>query len=121
MITNDTPPQVIPIAVVALVQGAVSVTPSIINFGPIRAGQSVSKIVHVRSSSPFSITNLEGDRTELQAVEPTPTSQPGHSVQVTITAPATPGPFYGVVKVVSDVKDEPPAHIKTFATVIPAS
>jgi hypothetical protein len=121
VITNDTPPQVIPISVVALVQSAVSVTPSIINFGPIRAGQSVNKIVHVRSSAPFSITKLEGDRTELRAVEPTPSSQPGHTVQVTINAPATPGPFYGVVTVVSDVKDEPPAHIKTFATIVPGS
>ena len=51
LITNDSPPQTIPISVVANVQSAVSVTPSIINFGPIRAGQSVSKVVHVRSSS----------------------------------------------------------------------
>ena len=65
LITNDTPPQTIPISVVANVQSAVSVTPSIINFGPIRAGQSVSKVVHVRSPSPFSLTKLDGrpDRT----------------------------------------------------------
>ncbi len=61
----------IPISVVANVQSAVSVTPSIINFGPIRAGQSVTKVVHIRSSAPFSMTRLEGDRTELRAVEPT--------------------------------------------------
>ena len=72
LITNDSPPQMIPISVIALVQSAVSVTPSIINFGPIRAGQSVTKMVHVRSSSPFSITRLEGDRSELKAIEPTP-------------------------------------------------
>ena len=52
LITNDSPPQMIPISVIALVQSAVSVTPSIINFGPIRAGQSVTKVVHVRSSAP---------------------------------------------------------------------
>lgn len=121
LITNDSPPQMIPISVIALVQSAVSVTPSIINFGPVRAGQSLTKTVYVRSHSPFSITRLEGDRSELKAVEPTPGSQPGHTVQLTISAPATPGPFYGVFTVVSDVKDEPPAHIKTFATVIPAS
>ena len=40
---------------------------------------------------------------------------------MTIQAPATPGPFYGVVKIESDVKDEPPAQIKTFATIVPAS
>jgi Protein of unknown function (DUF1573) len=120
LVTNDTPPQTIPIPVVAVVQSAVSVTPSIINFGPIRAGQSATKIVHVRSPSPFALTKLEGDRPELRAVEQAPASGPGHSVQLTINAPATPGPFYGVVTVTSDVKDEPPARIKTFATIVPA-
>ena len=121
LITNDNPPQMIPISVVANVQSAVSVTPSIINFGPIRAGQSVTKAVHVRSSAPFSVTKLEGDRPELRAAEPQPSSVSGHTVKVTIQAPATPGPFYGIVKIQSDVKDEPPAQLKTFATIVPAS
>ena len=92
----------------ANVQSAVSVTPSIINFGPIRAGQSVTKVVHVRSSAPFSSPSSKADRTELRAVEPQPGSLPGHTVNVTIQAPATPGPFYGIVKIESDLKDEPP-------------
>ena len=121
LITNDIPAQTIPISVVANVQSAVSVTPSIINFGPIRAGQSVTKIVHVRSSSPFSLTKLEGDKAELRAVEPQPGSLPTHTLNVTIQAPAVPGPFYGVVTIESDLKDEPPGQIKTFATIVPAS
>jgi Protein of unknown function (DUF1573) len=121
LITNDAPAQTIPISVVANVQSAVSVSPSIINFGPIRAGQSVSKAVHVRSSAPFSLTKLEGNRAELRAVEPQPGSLPTHTVNVTIQAPASPGPFYGVVTIESDLKDEPAGQIKTFATVVPAS
>jgi hypothetical protein len=119
LITNDNPPQAIPISIVAFVQSAVSVTPSIINFGPVRAGQSVTKLVQVRSHSPFSISKLEADRTELHSVEQQPGSQPGHTVQLKIDAPATTGPFYGVVTVTSDIKDEPPARIKTFATIVP--
>jgi Protein of unknown function (DUF1573) len=121
LITNDTPAQTIPISVVANVQSAVSVTPSIINFGPIRAGQSVTKAVYVRSSAPFSLTKLEGDRAELRAVEPQPGSLATHTVNVTIQAPSSPGPFYGIVSIKSDLKDEPAGQIKTFATVIPAS
>ena len=121
LITNDTPAQTIPISVVANVQSAVSVTPSIINFGPIRAGQSVTKAVLVRSSAPFSVVKLEPDRPELRAVEPQPSPAERHSVNVTVQAPAVPGPFYGTVKIESDVKDEPPATIKTFATIVPAS
>ena len=44
LITNDSPPQTIPISVVANVQSAVSVSPSIINFGALKPGQSVSKV-----------------------------------------------------------------------------
>jgi Protein of unknown function (DUF1573) len=121
LITNDTPAQTIPISVVANVQSAVSVTPSIINFGPIRAGQSVTKAVHVRSSGPFSLTKLDGNRPELRADEPQPGSLPTHTVNVTILAPASPGPFYGIVTIESDLKDEPAGQIKTFATVVPAS
>ena len=102
----------------ANVQSAVSVTPSIINFGPIRAGQSVNKVVHVRSATPFSLTKIEADRTELRAVESQAGSLPDHTVNLTIQAPATPGPFHGVVKIESDLKDEPPGQIKTFATIV---
>jgi Protein of unknown function (DUF1573) len=121
LITNDVPAQTIPISVVANVQSAVSVTPSIINFGPIRAGQSVTKVVHVRSSSPFSLSRVEGDKAELTAVEPQPASLTTHTLNVTIQAPAVPGPFYGIVTIESDLKDEPPGQIKTFATIVPAS
>ena len=93
-------------------------TPSIINFGPIRAGQSVSKVVHVRSSSPFSLTKIDADRPELRAVESQPGSMPDHTVNLTIQAPPTPGPFHGVVKFQSDVKDEPQGQLKTFATIV---
>jgi hypothetical protein len=121
LLTNDSPPQSIPISVVANVQSAVSVTPSIINFGPIRAGQSVSKVVYVRSSSPFTLTRIEADRTELKAVEAQAGAAPVHTLNLTIQAPATPGPFHGIVKIESDVKDEPAGQVKTFATIVPAS
>jgi hypothetical protein len=120
VVTNDSPSQTIPISVVAYVQSAVTVIPSIINFGPIRPGESVSKVVHVRSSSPFSITKIDADRAELQAIEQQTGSASDHPVNVTIQAPTAGGPFHGVVKIESNLKDEPAAQIKTFATVTPA-
>ena len=47
--------------------------------------------------------------------------RPIHKLQLTINAPSKPGPFYGVVTVVSDLKDEPRPHIKTFATIVGGS
>ncbi len=118
LITNDSPPQAIPISIVANLQSAVSVSPSIINFGALKPGQSVSKVVRVRSSAPFSITKLSGSQPSLQAVEEKTGSAADHVVNITLKAPDQSGPFHAVLKVESDVKDEPPAQIKTFATVM---
>jgi hypothetical protein len=116
--TNDSPPQTIPISVVANIQTAVSVLPSVINFGSLRPGQAATKVVHVRSASPFSITRVSADRTELEAVDQQRAAALDHEVKVTIKAPTATGPFFGIVSIESDVKDEPPALIKTFATTV---
>jgi hypothetical protein len=118
IITNESPPQkIIPISVVANIQSAVSVSPSIINFGSLKPGQSVSKSVRVRSSSPFSIVSLSGSESALEAVEEKKEAATDHTISVTLKAPDTPGPFHAILKVESDVKDEPAAQIKTFATI----
>jgi hypothetical protein len=121
VITNDSPRQAIPITVVANVAGALSVTPSIINFGQVRPGQSVSKVVRARSSAPFAITKLTPSRTEVRAVEQAPGSVPDHTLNITLQAPASTGPYHAVVSIESDLKDEPPAQVKAFATVVPGS
>jgi hypothetical protein len=121
VITNDSPRQTVPVPVVANIQGALSVTPSIINFGPVRPGQSVSKVVRARSSAPFTISKLSSSRTELTAVDQAGGSVPDHTLSITLKAPATTGPYHAVVTVESDLKDESPAQIKAFATVVPAS
>ena len=119
IITNDTPPQTIPISVVANVQGALAVTPSIINFGPLKPGQSAQKIVRVRSSAPFAIKSLSGSQPSLTAAEEKPGSSAEHTVNITLKAPTdASGPFHAVLEVESDLKDEPPAKVKAFATIV---
>jgi hypothetical protein len=120
LVTNDSPPQTIPISVIATVQGAVNVLPSIVNFGPVKAGESATKVVHVRSSStsPFRITGLTADTTDLQAIEQQPGAARDHELSVTLQAPAVAGPFHGIVTIESDVTGEPPAQLKTFATIV---
>jgi hypothetical protein len=120
LVTNDSPPQTIPISVVANVQSAVTVSPSIINFGALKPGQSVSKVVRVRSTSPFAITALSGSEPSLSAVEEKAGSAPDHVVNITLKAPDSTGPFHAIVKIESDLKDEPAAQIKTFATIVTA-
>ena len=69
LLTNDQTSPSIPISVVANIQSAVAVTPSIINFGGVQPGQSVTKVVVVRSAQPFSITKLSTSEEDLQASE----------------------------------------------------
>jgi hypothetical protein len=117
VLTNDANLKTIPICVVASIQGAVTVLPSVINFGPVRPGEVVSRVVHVRSSSPFSITRITANRTELEPIDSNAGSFADHAVNLKLKVPSAAGPYHAVVKVETDVKDEPPVQIKTFATV----
>jgi hypothetical protein len=120
LVTNDASGQIIPISVIAQIQSAVSVTPSIINFGPVRAGQTVSKVVHVRAESPFGITKLASSRTDLEPIESKAGPLADHVLNLRLKAPVDAGPYHAIVKIETDLSDEPPAQIKTFATVTPA-
>jgi hypothetical protein len=109
----------IPLAVVANIQSAVALTPSIINFGQVQPGQSVSKTVLVRSSEAFKITDLAASQDELKPTDQTNGAKPVHQVKLTLKAPSQPGPFHSTLTVKTDIPDEPAAVLKTFATVGP--
>jgi hypothetical protein len=117
LLTNDPTVKAIPISVVANLRGAVSASPSLINFGRVQPGQTVSKTVHVRSSTPFRITKLAATRAELEPQDSNSGSFTDHSVNLKLKVPDADGPYYAVVKVETDLKDEPPTQVKTFATV----
>jgi Protein of unknown function (DUF1573) len=119
LVTNDETTPTIPIAVVANIQSAVAVTPSIVNFGPLQPGQSVSKTVMVRSSTAFSITELTSSQDALKPTDQTKEAKPVHVVTLTLTAPNQAGPFHSTLTVKTDIPDEPAAVLKTFATVGP--
>ena len=109
----------IPISVVANVQGAVALTPAIVNFGQVKPGQSVTKTVLVRADKPFSITKLSTTRDDLQTDDASKGPQAVHQVKLTLKAPSDPGAFHSVMTVKTDIPDEPEAVLKAFATVGP--
>ncbi|WP_165221287.1 DUF1573 domain-containing protein [Aquisphaera insulae] len=119
LITNDPNMQTIPISVVANVQSAVAVTPSIINFGGVKPGQSVTKTVLVKSAQAFSITKMAADEGGLETREAAEGAKASHLVTLTFKAPEQPGPYHSVLTIETDMKDEPAAKLKTFATVVP--
>ncbi len=119
LITNEPSGKSIPISVVANVRGALSVSPSIVNFGQVLAGETISKTVHVRSLTPFAITKLSATRSELEPQETKSGSAAEHALTLKFKVPNTAGPFHSVVKIETDLKDEPPTQVKMFATVAP--
>jgi Protein of unknown function (DUF1573) len=117
LVTNDDPPQLIPISVVAVLQTSVTVSPSIINFGQLKPGQTATKSVRVRSAAPFAISKLTSDRPELSPVDKQTGEQADHELTLTLKAPAAAGPYHAVVTIETGLKDEPAAMLKTFANV----
>ena len=117
--TNDPTSPKIPISVTGMIQSNVTVTPSVINLGQIKAGETVKKTILVRSTQPFKLTGLKPSTEDL--IVPTAGVDPKalHTVSFSFKAPTRLGPFHGEIEVATDVKDEPPAKLTTFATVVP--
>ena len=63
--TNDANSPTIPISVSAVVQSNVVVSPSVINFGTVKAGQSIQKTVLVLGSKPFKLAEVRPSLADL--------------------------------------------------------
>jgi Protein of unknown function (DUF1573) len=121
LLTNDPSSPRIPITVSATIQAAVTVSPSILNLGRVRAGQEVKKTILVRSSQnqPFKITEVKSASGDITAASLPDQARPLQSVAITFKAPSQQGPFNTVLEIATDLKDEPPAKLNTFATIVP--
>jgi hypothetical protein len=119
LFSNDPTVPTIPISVSAQIQSAVTVSPSVLNLGRVRPGQVITKMVLVRSSTPFKLTELKPSNEELSATSDRDDSRPSHTVTLTFKAPARSGPYHGVCEIATDLKDEPIARLSAFATVAP--
>ena len=119
LFTNDPAGQTIPISVAANVQSAMTVSPSPLILGQVKAGQVVTRTLLVRSSQPFKLSGVKPSRDELSAANGDGSSKLAHTVVLSFKAPAQPGPFNAVVEVASDINNEPPVKLNAFATVVP--
>jgi hypothetical protein len=119
LVTNDPSSPRIPISVVGTVQAAVSVSPSILNLGRLRPGQTVTQRVLVRSAQPFRLTELKSAKGDLTATPPSDEARTLQVVTVSLKAPTQTGPYNDVLEIATDLKDEPPAKVTAFATITP--
>lgn len=119
LVTNDPNGPAIPVSVTATVQASLTVSPSPLLLGSVKAGQSVTKALLVRASQPFTVSGVKSSRDEVSASPNPAAARPVHTVNLTFKAPSQPGPFHAEVQIESDLKDEPPAKVTVFATVVP--
>jgi len=117
--TNDPSGPTIPVSITANVQTAVVVSPSIINLGRVKPGTTVTKKVVVRSAQPFNVTTLKANKDELSGKADPQGARPLHTVDIIFKAPNQTGPYNAVFEIATDLKDEPPATLRTFATITP--
>ena len=117
--TNDPNGPSIPVSVVGNVQAGVTVSPSILNFGHVKAGEPIKRTILVRSAQPFRVTDVKTKKDGLTVTKPTDASAPFHSLTLILKAPANAGPYNASVEISTDVKDEPPAKVTAFANVVP--
>lgn len=116
--TNDSSSPTIPISVSGNVQAALVVSPSPLVLGRVKAGEIVKKKVIVRSAQPFQVTAVKASKDDLSGTPDPGGSRPLHMVDLTFKAPAQSGPYNATFEIVTDLKDEPPAKLTTFATIV---
>ncbi len=111
----------IPISVVANIQPAVTVSPGNLVLGRVKAGETVTKVVIVRTSDrkPFKITGTNSTKPDLSAGKPANDAEaPVQQLTITLKAPNEPGAYNAVLEISTNVKDEPPAKLTAYATVV---
>lgn len=119
LFTNDPGSPTIPISVVATVQAAVTVSPAPLVLGQVKAGQVVEKTLLVRSAKPFKVTGVKPSTEDFTTTLDPTIARPVHTLKLAFKAPARTGPYNATLEIASDIEDEPPTKITTFATVVP--
>lgn len=119
LFTNDPTSPTIPVSVSAVVQSNVTVTPSVMALGQVRAGESIERTILVRSNQPFLVAGMKSNKPEFALAPAGDKPAPLHQLKATFKAPSQPGPFHAVIEVETDVKGEASAKINVFATVVP--
>ncbi len=119
LFTNDPTSPTIPVSVSAVVQSNVTVTPSVMALGQVRAGESLERTILVRSNQPFQVVGTKSNKPEFALASAGDKPSPLHQLKATFKAPTQPGPFHAIIEVETDVKGEPPAKVNAFATVVP--
>lgn len=120
LVTDDPNPKnaQIPLAVEGTVTPPVSVSPSPLSMGPVRAGSMTSKPLVVQARRPFRILSIQTDAPGFSAKWP---EEPKavQVIQVQFTAGQRPGKVAGVLRIETDLAETPVVEAAVEALVVP--
>jgi hypothetical protein len=103
LVTNDQPSQMIPLAIEGRVRSGLTVSPASLHLGVVRPGQSVTKRLVVRGTTPFRIVDIDcEDGADCFTFESSDTARKVHLIPVTFTAPAQEGRIVENIKIVTE-------------------
>jgi hypothetical protein len=114
--TNDVQTPVLTVAVEGNVQGSLSVSPSVVSLGRVKAGTTTTQRIAIRGSRPFRILQIDGTGDGLTAELP---AQAAASHFVTLQCrPELPGEWHRQLTIRTDL-DDGTATVTVDATVQP--
>ena len=103
LVTNDQSNQMIPLAVEGRVRSGLTVSPASLHLGVLRPGQSVTKRLVVRGSTPFRIVDIDFENeADCFTFNSSDTARKVHLVPVTFTAPAREGRIVEKIRIVTE-------------------
>jgi hypothetical protein len=114
--TNPATPRVrVPVTVE--IQSALSLSPSAVVLGQIRAGEVAERKIIVRGSRPFKVVGVQGADAQWTVRDSTPDSKPLHVLTISLRARA-PGELNRTIKIITDLPEEGEVEFQAQATVL---
>jgi hypothetical protein len=100
------------------IEAALSVSPLVLTFGPVKTGAEAERKIIVRGVKPFKITAVRGTDATLTVRDSTTESKPVHVLTVTLKG-GEPGDLTRSLRVVTDLKEEAEVGFQAKAQIVP--
>lgn len=117
LVTNDGAAQRIPLAIEGSVVPEVQASPASLYFGDVKAGQSVVKMLLVRSKKPISVTGFDCEDKQYD-VKLSDKPATLHKLPVTFKAGDKPGRAVATITIKTDATSQAQAQFQVFANVL---
>jgi hypothetical protein len=102
------------------VQSALSLSPSAVLLGQVRAGTVTERKIILRGAQPFRILRVQGVDGQWLVRDSTVRSKPVHVLTITLKAPR-PGQLNRTIKIITDLKRDNEIEFQAQAEVMPAT